>query len=101
MVAEFLRFRKANYQLIASRFAEAVGTSPAMISAVLKGDRTFPMKLLDETAFFFGCADAIEFLIFARDELKKAGRYFPDPSPEELERLRMLRFRGQLPSDDE
>jgi hypothetical protein len=101
MVAEFLRLRKANFQLIASRFADAVGTSPAMISAVLKGERTFPLKLLDETALFFGCANAIEFLILAREEVKKAGRWPPEPTPDEAERLRLLRFRGRLPPEDE
>lgn len=78
MVAEFLRLRKENFQLIASRYAKAVGTSPAMVSAVLKGDRTFPLRLLDETALFFGCPDVIDFLILARQEVKRAGRYPPD-----------------------
>lgn len=77
LVAEFLRLRRQQYQLIASRFAASIGTSPAMVSAVLKGERTFPLRLLDQTALFFGCQDVVVFLEMAREEVRKAGRYTP------------------------
>lgn len=101
VIAEFLRYRYESGQLVQANFAVAIGLHKTTVNAVIRGDKSFPMYYVDECAAFFGM-DVPEFIAHARAEVKRVGRWTVAAlSPEEEQRLRVLRMRAGLPHNDE
>lgn len=97
IVAEFLRLRYEQRQLVQAGIVEATGLTRGMISLIISGQRVFPMYHVDEVAAFFGM-DVPRFLLYAEAELKRTGRWHhaEAAATEEDARLRMLRVRAGL-----